>query len=582
MNTPLLVFGLILTTAGLAQQPQQSAAPAPQADQASAKKPGIIAGSVVNAKTNQPVRRVNLTVRPFGGPGTGSMGSGPMTPAAPYSATTDAEGKFRIENVDPGSYRMSAERQGFVRQEYGARLNSMMGTTVTVAPAQELKDLNFKLIPQAVITGRVLDEEGEPLAHVQIQVMAQRFFRAKRQLMPTGGAQTNDTGEFRVADLAPGRYWVSATYRGRNMMFGEAPARNTADKPEEEYVATYYPGSIDQVSARPLDVQAGQEMPGIDIRIQKTRVYRIRGKVTGAPQPIRNVRLIMLPRDQVALMGFFGGAGAMVKEDGTFEIGGVQPGSYYVAALPMQGPQSVSGKVAVDVSRENVQNVTLVLGSGMTVKGSILIEGDVQQPEQARGKKTSFGAVRVQLSVIEGLPFGASGGTVKDDGSFAIENVGPDRYRILALNLPEGTWLKSIRAGDQEVLDTGLDLSSGVSGPVQITLGSGSGQISGKVQDAKQQAAPGSLVTLLPNPMKEERNDLYRITTTDQNGQFTLQGVPPGEYRLYAWEDIEPGIYMDPEFLKPHESKAQKITIKANGQEQVSIAQISAEATAAK
>jgi hypothetical protein len=180
------------------------------------------------------------------------------------------------------------------------------------------------------------------------------------------------------------------------------------------------------------------------------------------------------------------------------------------------------------------------------------------------------------------MPVNPSGGSVKDDGSFALENAGPDRYRILAFNLPEGTWLKSIRAGDQEVLDSGIDLSAGVSGPVQITLGSGSGQISGTVQDAKQQAAPGSLVTLLPNPMKEDRNDLYRVTTADQDGQFTLRGIPPGEYRLFAWEDIDPGSYMDPEFLKPHETKAQKITIKVDSQQQVSIAQISVEATATR
>jgi hypothetical protein len=119
--------GLTLTIAALGQNP------------ASDKKPGILAGRVVNAKTGEPVRRVNLTLRPFGAPGMISAGPMPMAAAAPYAATTDAEGKFRIENVEPGSYRMMAERQGFVRQEYGARQNSMMGTTITVAPAQELK-----------------------------------------------------------------------------------------------------------------------------------------------------------------------------------------------------------------------------------------------------------------------------------------------------------------------------------------------------------------------------------------------------------------------------------------------------------
>ena len=113
-------LSLMLCTVALAQQPSETA------------KPGVVEGRASNAKTGEPVRRANITLRPTGGPGmTGNIG--PSAPAAPYAATTDAEGKFRIESVEPGSYRMSAERQGFVRQEYGARQNSMMGTTIKVA-----------------------------------------------------------------------------------------------------------------------------------------------------------------------------------------------------------------------------------------------------------------------------------------------------------------------------------------------------------------------------------------------------------------------------------------------------------------
>jgi hypothetical protein len=573
-------FYLVLIPAALAQQTTSPQAPQPL----EAQKPGTLEGRVVHAKTGEPVRRVNLTLRPFGTPGMvgGMIGpTGPMAPAAPYAATTDAEGKFRIENVEPGSYRMMAERQGFVRQEYGARQSLMMGTTIKVAPGQELKGLDFKLTPQAVITGRVVDEEGEPLARVQIQVMRQRYFRGRRQLMPQGGGMTIDTGEFRIADLGPGRYWLSASYRGRMMMFGEAPARNTGDKPEEEYVTTYYPNAVDPQGARHIDVVAGQEIHGMDMRMQKARVYRIRGKVT-APAPLRNVRLALLPRDNVMFFRFMMGGGAMVREDGTFEIGGVQPGSYYVAVLPMQGGQTPVGKVLVDVTQQNVENVLLTLTNGVSLTGSIRVDGDVEQLEQAQGKKLTFGSVRVQLTLMEGMPFGTPAASAKEDGTFVLENVSPDKYRIMAFGLPQGVWVKSIRAGDREVLDDGLDMGGGVPGPVLITLGVGVGQISGMVQDVKQQPAAGSLVTLLPDPLKEERNDLYRMTTADQNGQFTMQGIPPGEYKLIAWEDVDPGAYMDPEFLKPHESRAQRITVQANSPQQVSLTQIPAEASAAK
>jgi hypothetical protein len=246
----------------------------------------------------------------------------------------------------------------------------------------------------------------------------------------------------------------------------------------------------------------------------------------------------------------------------------------------MQGMMRVLGKVAVDVGHDNVENVLVTLASAMTVKGRLRVEGDVAQWEQAQGKKLNFSGVRVQLLPVDGLPMNVPGNQANEDGTFVLENVGPERYHVNVFGLPANLWMKSIRAGDQDATDSGMDASSGSPGVLEVTLGIGTGQIRGTVQDAKNQPVAGSMVTLVPNPIKESRNDLFRITTTDQNGQFTMQGIAPGEYRLFAWEDVDPGVHMDPDFLRPHESSAKSITVRANGVEQVTVAQIPKEATA--
>ncbi len=130
---------------------------------------------------------------------------GPMSPTAPYAATNAAEDKFRIESIEPGTYMLHAERQGFVRQQYNSRATNLLGTPLAIAAAAELKELNFKLIPQAIVTGRVLDDEGEPIADITLQVYRSIRIRSVQQLRQSGASQTNDTGEFRIADLAPGR-----------------------------------------------------------------------------------------------------------------------------------------------------------------------------------------------------------------------------------------------------------------------------------------------------------------------------------------------------------------------------------------
>jgi hypothetical protein len=283
---------------------------------------------------------------------------------------------------------------------------------------------------------------------------------------------------------------------------------------------------------------------------------------------------MLIPRERGSMGMMFMGAGAFVKEDGTFEIGNVRPGSYYVTAAPMQGMMTTLGKTPVDVTRENVEGVTLTLGSVSVLTGKIRMPADE--------KAVSFANTRIQLMPMDGIAFNTPNAVPKEDGSFSMDNVGPDKYRVSVVGIPQGAWLKSVRVGSAEVLETGIDLSSGSPGPIEIILGAGAGRVTGTVLDGKQQPAAGSLVVLAPDPIKPDRNDLQRVSSTDQKGQFTLQGIAPGNYKLYAWGSADYGEVMDPELMKQHDGRAVKLTIKENSQEQVSLTQIAIDSATAK
>src|SRR5437588_4062422 len=139
---------LIIAATLAAAQPTlpPSAQPINQTAEEKAKQQATLQGQVLNQVTGEPVRKANLTLKPEGG-GTN------------LKAVTDNEGKFSIENIDPGRYTLAAERQGFVNQNYGARRPSGPGTPLDLKAEQTMKGLAFKMTPQGVIAGRVLDDE---------------------------------------------------------------------------------------------------------------------------------------------------------------------------------------------------------------------------------------------------------------------------------------------------------------------------------------------------------------------------------------------------------------------------------------
>ena len=566
----LLCF-LFFTAAGAGQQSEagtqapariQPGGPLPADVQAAQRC--TIAGQVQNAATEEPLRKANLILRR-------AEPANPMNPPPSYSTVSDAGGKFAMKDIEPGKYRLSVNRTGFVASEYGAHGPMRPGGTLTLAPGQKIEDLVFRLTPHAVITGRVLDEDGEPVAYAQVQPMRYRYVNGRRQLTAYGGASTNDLGEYRIFGLAPGRYYLSATYRPP-MMFEPAVDRSASQQPEEGYVPTYYPGAIDPARAVAIDAAAGAQLRGIDFSLSKTRTVRVRGRVTGAARAGRApVSIMLLPRDR---MGSFSMPSRPTRADaqGNFEIRGAVPGAYVLVANFYDGEKNIMGRQTVDVGNSDVENVAVAIVPPIEIAGQVRADGD---------KPVSFSDVRVALraSDMGEVMFGQSAeGRVKEDGSFTLPNVSLGRFTVIVFGQPDGYYVRSIRMGDEDVQDSGLDVTGGSAGPIAIVLSPGAGQVEGTVVDAQQQSVPSASVVLIPKDAKRRAEvQSYKNTTTDQYGRFTLKNLDPGDYKLFAWEDIEYGAYMDPDFMKPVEEKGESITLRKDSKETVQLKVIPAE-----
>jgi protocatechuate 3,4-dioxygenase beta subunit len=507
---------------------------------------GSVEGRVTNALTGEPVRKAQIMMR-----------RAEARPEPPLVAATDAGGNYTIANVQPGRYHVAAERNGFAR---GNRAGMPSGSAITVMAGQATKGVDFKLTPHGVITGRVLDADGDPVANANVQSMRYQYVRGKRQLTPAGGVNTNDLGEYRLFGLAPGRYYVSARiWSMPQMMTGAAVgagARRPA-APEESYVATYYPGTHDAAAATPVTLAPGDVARGIDIQLTRTRTVRVSGHIvnnTGVAN--RRVMVDLRPRDSAVSMQR--NSSAARNNDGYFELRGVAPGSYVLTAALFYENTFYSARAPLDVGASNIEDVQLQLAPGAEIKGVLRVDGDA--PLAYRG-------VRVLLTPrSEGVTFGGAPETIKEDGTFLLKNVAADEFTVNVIGLPDGFYVKQVRMGERDATYQPLDLTQG-SGPLDVLVSPKAGQVGGSVMDSDGRPLADAQVVLVPEGDRRGSAQLYRSTTTDQSGVFQIRGVTPGEYRLFAWQQAEPGSWLDPEFLKPVESRGEKVAVAESGSE---------------
>ena len=171
---------------------------------------------------------------------------------------------------------------------------------------------------------------------------------------------------------------------------------------------------------------------------------------------------------------------------------------------------------------------------------------------------------------------GGANASVAEDGAFTLQNVAAQEYRLLVTGLPAGTYLVAGRFGSADVLNGPFVPAENERNSLQLQLGSTPGRVSGIVRDAKGNPYTGALAALVPDESRRGRTDLYSSIPTDQSGRFSFNNVAPGNYLIFAWEEIPTGAYQDPDYIRRFESRGKPVVVQQSGSTEIEVSLIRA------
>ena len=476
-----------------------------------------VEGTVVNGVSGAPIGNATLVLE----------GIAPAIAGVSLRAETDATGAFALRNIGPGKYRLRAHRAGFVDGAYGAPLD--------LQPDMAMKDVTFKLMPQGVVSGRITSPDGDPVAYASVALARMVYDdHGRRQLATFDPVTTNDLGEYRIFNIPPGRYYLNA-----------APAS------ARSFASTWYSGTVDPQAAALLDIQPGQTASGVDLALRKSVEQRVSGSIdsrnTGPAAPIR---IELQPRGTA--VSAVANISETVPDAATAFAIEAPPGQYNLIAQKTVGRTRFTGLAHVDVTTHDVTGVNIALQPPVTISGKLRIQGSDDLEAFANSNVEVTAESKDLVSAVQPAPVAA-------DGTFSLTATGLDSLSIGVRGMPPGYYVKSITYAQQDVRETGVTYVAAAD-PMEIVVSPHGATVSGVVHDKGGEPIAGATVVLTPG---------FRNTVTDQTGYFTIGSLAPGDYTLFAWNQIQPNRYYDPDFLKSVESRGQPVSLQEGSQEVV-------------
>jgi hypothetical protein len=508
----------------------------------SSKSLGQVSGHVYRGSSSEPVSKAQVTLT--------------ATHQETYDAAggqrivrTDADGAFVFTDLPPGDYQIEVSHNGYaeftwLQSERNNRGSNSEPRTISLQLGQRVDDVVLRLHPAGIIAGQISDEDHDPVARLEVQALAVVFMRGgHKQISLAGHATTDDLGGFRIANLPPGPYYLRAG--GLIVREMEAVALKQGPAGGVQYRETYYAGTASLDDAQMLQVH-GDATNTLELTVSTERSYTISGKVVPRPgsRPGEIGPIECKQRNTEGFMFGSEGDSAEVAPDGSFKIPHLAPGDYTLSAVVVRqgGADNETGYASVHIVDSDVR-ANIEIGRGIEVRGKV----EAPQGLSLAGKEITLETFGPGFYLLHP-------GTIDPAGQFDIKNTPPGEFTFVLRGggKDESVYVKRAICSGQDYSSSTFTLTLDTTLDCAITLANDTSALRGKIADGDKPATK-TVAVLIPESRELRQNPRYTFAAkTDDSGAYSISGVIPGDYLLFAVPQSKSHEYFALDFAEQH------------------------------